>query len=148
MTSKDDRDQLYGGSLVSQAVSPLHGRYYRPENPSPLEKENWVCQSEHIIRVKGPVTVLSREVRTLVDFHLWYKYKGYWHFLPDQRAEFEKLGFYREVSSSELPWENGEKKWSDTPWARMSRAEIYAWIHGREDLTRRQAEESRETRSA
>lgn len=143
-------------SLVQQAINPLVGKYYRPENPEPCGRENWVCGNPHIIRVRGPVGVFSTETRALLGYDLFEKDekgtgrfqvgKGLWFFVSDQRVELKTLLFYREVQESELPWNNGERFARDAL-PRLSREDIEAWIVGRETV-RRRAEESREARSA
>lgn len=106
-----------------RAIQALEGSFLKPSNLITLENQR-IVNGEHYIQIICPVTCFGKEIETLVVVELFEKLSRHWTSVR-QNINFEKLQFYESVDEKDLPWNKGEKWWSESPWANMSMKEVY-----------------------
>jgi len=116
-------------SLTDDAIQSIRGKHFKSRNDgSPGTR---IAEGNHYLKVRGSVIQFGENIRTLVRVDLIYKLQvlDCWSSVS-QGISFDKLGFYEEVPKEELPWNKGEKWYSQTPWARISDRDLAKMLTG------------------
>ena len=122
-------------SSIAEVIMPLIGKYYKPRTELRLTSQEVLYPKPHFAKIRGPITIFGKITQSLIQIDLIYKENDYWNSVK-KNVSFEKLGLYDKVEEKDLPWNNSEQWYSQSPYAHITPQDIEAIICSRETRTK------------